>query len=589
MQTHLVRARRRTSTSTAITLSTVVLLCGASCGAPAEEPQEEVAVEVEEAAAAHQNQSSSSAIAISRSLMIVDLPTLGALRPGGGERFSLKRVLGQLAATAGVDQPISALGLYRRIWDTNNTKAQGYIPDGQHCDDETDAHGQPALNGFPLECPRQEGVLADTSAHHPFCSGPGCDPYSPIAIVNRFDLAPPNGQSCGQYRIIFGKGVGASPVETAGNPDSNNRNLLIFEAVLPNPNPSEGLAACAPVVAHWAALSRMPSPSQRARELDRFFFEGVAGFAPAFKFAHFTGAVDPETNTQTSGQIRANQFMFAVDKQPWQLREYTLSRACKGHGHHRTCGARVKMVPPKINPEARLFDDGYRSRRARAFRDPENPSGFFGQIAELARQDLNLLNMNGLSPRFNGAQSTSSPVLPDPETPVLQDTNYLARFDPSGPFASDIQDALTHLGSSLTPVQIVRRAQTQSCAGCHELSTSTAAFFGGSADANDVGFSRLWPDAALGAFPIPPIPAFTQVSESLLVPLSPTADCAACVANPTTCRCAWAISEALEEVFLPFRRDNMATFMSGMHWSHGSYVSYTPGDAHSRVTGSPHN
>ena len=520
-------------------------------------------------------------IDISRSLAVTDLPTLGAKSAGGPERFTLERVLGRIAATSGLGASFGAAQLYQRLFDTNNTKAGGFVPDGQHCDDEKDAQGNPTLNGAPLECPRQEGVLADLAAHHPFCSGEHCDPYSPIAIVNRFDLAPANGQTCGQYRIVFGKGVGATPVDTAGNQDVLDRNLIIFEAVLRNPTPSKGLPGCAPVVEFWAGLSKINDFAQRAAELDRFFFKGLPGFEPAITFDNFTGNVDRFTGVQLSGQIRTNQFMFNVSTQAWQLREYTVARDCSKA--HQPCGPRVLMVPPKINPDSRLFDPNNTSPAALAFRNPYTPFGFISQVSALAIRDLNLLNMNGLDPAFNGAQSTSSPNL---GAQVLDDSNYNVIFDPASSFAGSIQAELTRIGSDLTPTEIVRRAQSQACAGCHELATSTAGIFGGSPNANGLGDGLTWPDATFGLIPLN---AFTQTSEQILVPLANGVTCdVACTANPTTCQCAWAVSPALTDVFLPFRRDNMIAFLSRLYNGVGGWID-DPDPAPSRMKGSPDN
>jgi hypothetical protein len=481
-------------------------------------------------------------------------------------------VLGYVAASRGA--ALDAAGLYQRLFDTNNRKADGYVADGQHCDDVKDASGQAVLNGFPIECPRQEGRLADLKSHHPFCSGTGCDPYTPVAITSRLDLAPPNGENCGQYRIVFAKGVGQEPLATAGNPLVLNRVMMIFEAVVPNPKPHRGLEGCAKVVKYWADLSKEDDPSERARKLDAFFFRGARGLDPALDWSHFTGAVDPVTGVQMSGQIRANQFMMDPTTggggQMWQLREYHLARTCSGAGKHRTCKLKVRMDPTLVNPPSSLFDETYQSPAALAFRDPWRKDGFIAQVPKLAAGDLNLIDLSGLSRAFNSGQSTSSPAF-IPGTPPLDDANYAIMFDPAGPFAANIQAALDRIKSPLTPTEIVRRAQTQACAGCHELSTSTAPFFGGSADANQIGGGLVWPDAALG----PEVPglgrlaAFTQISDSLLVPLADGVTCdTACTACPETCQCAWAVSPALSTSFLPFRQKGMADFLSSLH-GHG--------------------
>ena len=500
-----------------------------------------------------------------RSVAVIDLPTLAATDENGNPRFSLQRVLNQIMVTSAAAMGGGATELYRRLFDTNNNKALGVFADGQHCDDTRDAGGNAVLNGFAVQCPRQEGVLADMSAHNPFCSDNalgGCDPYSAVAITNRFDLAPPDGRTCGQYRIVFGKGTGGqTPVATAGNHNPNDRNLIIFEAVLPNPQPFRGLAGCAPVVEYWASLSALPTAAKRAKALDKFFFKGIFGFEPAIKFSHYTGASVPQTGVLLSGQIRTNGFMFSAGQQPWQLREFNLERACPGN--FKPCVARVKLVTTKVNPAASLFDETDVSATALAFRDPSTARGFFSQIGSLASNDITRINMDVLGPQFNVAQSTSSPKFFG--IPPLQDSNYAAFFNPAGTFAANIQTRLDQLGSALTPTQIVRRAQTQACAGCHELSTTTGPIFGGGLDANQLGGGLVWPDAAKGGPAVGFTQAFAQTSEVNLQPIDPASAVVcdtACTAEPRTCQCEWVISPAMLDVFLPARKTNMATFLA---------------------------
>ena len=501
-------------------------------------------------------------IDVRRSLAVIDLPTLSAVDEHGSPRFSLERVLARLLATSGASMNGGPKELYARLFDTNNTKAQGFVADGQHCDDTKDAGGNPVLNGFPIQCPRQEGVLADLTTHDPFCSGPtGCDPYSPVAIINRFDLAPPDGRTCGQYRIVFGKGSGGeTPVAGAGNHVPFDRNLIIFEAVLPNPRPDQGLAGCAPVVEHWAGLSAQATPAQRGKALDRFFFKGISGFEPAVKFSHYLGTSIPLTGVPLSGQIRTNQFMFTVGQQAWQLHELNLERVCPDV--HKPCIARVRQVTAKINPAASLFDETDTRPLSLAFRDPGTPRGFFSQIATLAREDVTTISMDVLDPQFSTAQSTSSPTI---NLPRLDDTNYNVFFDPAGPFAANIQTKLNAMGSALTPTQIVRRAQTQACAGCHELSTTTGPIFGGAVGANQLGGGLVWPDVAKGGPAVGFLQAFAQTSEVNLQPIDPASAVVcdtACTANPQTCACEWVISPAMTDVFLPARKARMAAFLA---------------------------
>ena len=83
---------------------------------------------------------------------------------------------------------------------------------------------------------------------------------------------------------------------------------------------------------------------------------------------------------------------------------------------------------------------------------------------------------NGMDDRYNSGQSQASGG-------VASETNYTARFGSApSPLRSDIQAALTALGSSLTPDEIVARAQALSCAGCHRLNNNVA-----------VGGGLTWP------------------------------------------------------------------------------------------------
>ena len=85
-------------------------------------------------------------------------------------------------------------------------------------------------------------------------------------------------------------------------------------------------------------------------------------------------------------------------------------------------------------------------------------------------------------------------------------------------FARAIQARLNRLGSTLTPEETVRRARTQSCAGCHQLSN------------NDViGDGLVWP----------PSLGFVHIHEQLTEQINGTDH--------------FRISPALADVFLPHR------------------------------------
>jgi hypothetical protein len=218
------------------------------------------------------------------------------------KNFSFETVLKQIMTTGKSKQ--SALSFYDQLLDTLN-----------------DPPCTGTINGFPVECPRPEGILASTN---PF-TGDGKVKgglLTPVALVNRFDLAPTNGANCGQYRVVFGM---------HDLPSGVGRFLIILEAVMPNPAfPKQGLTACLPIAQFWDNLSA-PGITQEAfvSQLQDFYFKGIAGaegnpdFPPVISAANY--GVGFPTNTNT-GQIRTNFLDSpAID---WQLRQFEISQTC---------------------------------------------------------------------------------------------------------------------------------------------------------------------------------------------------------------------------------------------------------------------
>ena len=136
--------------------------------------------------------------------------------------ISLEDVLGQLARDSRI-VGLTARDLWDQWWDTQNTSPGLGL--GVNCDTFADSQGNPAINGFPIECPRNEGDEINAEPFNPET----LSFYEPIALVNRMDLMPDNGDNCGEHRVIFARRSGVN--------NDLRRNLLIFEAVLPNPNP----------------------------------------------------------------------------------------------------------------------------------------------------------------------------------------------------------------------------------------------------------------------------------------------------------------------------------------------------------------
>ncbi|WP_437753516.1 hypothetical protein [Sorangium sp. So ce1389] len=371
--------------------------------------------------------------------------------------FTLSSVLQQLITSVGSDQ--APLELYQRWWDTQNDDSHSFFgdPDTIHCDDVTDSNGAALLNGFPYTCPRNEGVLAGTNPFNPA----GDHFMEPVALVNRFDLAPEDGSNCGEYRIVYAK-KSSSAID---------RNFIIFEAKLPNPNPECGVAACLPVAEFWANLSTM-TETQRSVALEGFYFNGLPGFAPVIQASNFMDG---------TGQIRTNQFMRtarpALPAQPWTLREFKLDVGTDFLDN--SVRLFVKPVTVKENPFGGLFSASF---------NPSDPRGAAFQSDFLGALD-------GLVPLGNDENNISLGTLPNPddynpgESIADSSSDYRVHLQGNTAFIADIDTALAPIlvnrslwPNAVTAEEAADRATTQSCAGCHQLSSG-----------DDLGGLHLWP------------------------------------------------------------------------------------------------
>jgi len=386
---------------------------------------------------------------IRRSLVVTEHPMLTG--------FSLERVMNQLVSQSGV-AGLTATKLFQQLWDTQN--AGPGLGLGPHCDDTVDPTYGSVINGYPYTC---RGTLAEggEAACDPFAVNSTCG-YIPIALFNRFDLAPRNGAHCGEHRIVYAR--------ASGRTDARARNLIIFEAVLPNPHPVQGLKGCKKIADFWGDLSKDASLTRRAASLENFYFKGLANVEPVVHVDHYGNM------SGGYGQIRTNQFIQpdSITPRVWSLREFKLIKGCA------TSPCTLKMVPVtnKTNPFGPLFNVASEDPNALAFQ-AYLPS----QIVDLNATSLAGLRMD-VPDVYNSAQSQAS---------GSTETNYLLNFGtaPSS-FRSGIDAALVAAGSTLRADDIVARAQTQSCAGCHRLSNNAA-----------LGGGLIWP-ASLG---------FTHVSE----------------------------------------------------------------------------
>ncbi len=345
-------------------------------------------------------------------------------------RFSVARIMDHILASSGAPRPAGGAELFQRWWDTQNSSANAVFADNPHCDD---AGG--TINGFPVACPRNEGALATAL--------PGS--HFPVALIYRPDLAAADGSTCGEARIVIAK-----------PPDASGRNLAIFEASIPNPSPGCGLAGCGKIARFWAGLSSIDGFAQRLDALERFYFAGLGEAQDGVATAPALDAANlglPDDGGARRGQIRTNQFMTGPSLPLWQLREHRLARDCGG-----AAGCRLFFEPAgdKTNPWGPLFNDNDPHPLGPAFRGE-----LLGQLRALAPQDVNAIGL-AVSEVFDAGQS-------DAQGPPARYGFHFTQGDPAG-FRRALSDELAALAIPLTPDNVVARATTQSCGGCHQLS-----------------------------------------------------------------------------------------------------------------------
>jgi hypothetical protein len=387
-----------------------------------------------------------------RSLFVRDAATLNA-----GVDFSLNRTLTQIANQVVATVPgTTAASIFRQLWDTQNTAAAAQVANSPHCDDNGST-----VNGYPIQCPRAEGNEAvGTNAQIVARMGD----YKVLALVNRLDLAHKGWRNCGEFRIIYGK-----------DPGAGQKNLIIFEAVLPNPRPGcrEG---CVPVAEFWKSLSTIDSGLTRAQNLETFYYTGLPGFRPVVHVSHYSATgVSGGYGSSGSGQIRTNQFL----QSPWTLREYKTLIDCSVS----PCAFNMVPIMVKVNPFPLLWneDDPH----------PNGPDFRADTVAQLSRLSHNDMMKIGYDVELKHDDGES----------VSQIT---------GPFNDDYREHMngatgvafrTLLGSgSLTAEQIANRALTQSCHGCHQPSMFGLAVPGSIGTVNApvgaaVATTDRWPDA----------------------------------------------------------------------------------------------
>jgi hypothetical protein len=373
------------------------------------------------AAQFHASRPPSKPLSMARSFAVTDKAIVSS------SSFTLDRVLTQLVARSGVTS-VTAQQLIRQMFDTQTPRPGLADATAPHCDD-TILNGVPSFNGFPRRCPTAEATLAAT----PYTS----DEWFTLGLINRFDVAPPDGSNCGQYRLVF--------AHRENDPSKIQRLHLIFEAVLPNPHPEAGLAGCRPVAQFWSDLSSIDSMDLRRQRLEKFFFEGLDGFAPV---------VDPPNFAEPGGIRSLQQRAPPGGQRFYQVR---LAKNCEAGD------CTLRMVPDVIenSPFGLLADGRNTSSAAHAFRDE-----FIKQVATLAIDDINLFHMQ-IPKQFLMVESNPNN---DVNTEAIDAAFDAGKTSAEGAdFKNRIQAELTRAGSTITPENVMRRAAFESCFACHGL------------------------------------------------------------------------------------------------------------------------
>jgi hypothetical protein len=346
-------------------------------------------------------------IDIRRSLVVTETDILSA--------FDFQRVVQTLTDRSGT--PTTALQLYRQWFDTQNPKPGLAVANAPHCDDFI-VDGKPAFNGFARTCPTPEGILATSD---PFAA----HDYTPTGITMRLDKAPADGSNCGQYRIVYAKTTLTFPAELH----------IIFEPVLPNPNPSAGIEGCRPVAQFWADLSGIDSISERRTRIEHFFFDGIPGFEPVLQPSHFTAESGGGIRTfqATTPSVFAQFFQFHLQQQPSGL----------------------LMVPGTLEDATSplLFNGGLTTPLGDEFRQ-----FFISQVATLAINDV-----NGFYDRIPDKYLMGETSNDSPQSGMIQ-----GAASPGGQaFKGAITAELQRIGSNLTSNDVILRATMLNCLGCH--------------------------------------------------------------------------------------------------------------------------
>lgn len=322
---------------------------------------------------------------------------------------SLRQVFKALATNGGHSGDDNLL--FNQIWDSFASAPNSQVPSAIHCGDEINADGEPSLNGYRIDCDRQERFHVND-----------IDSFFPTAFVNRMDLAPANGAHCGQQRMIFAS-------------NSQGRAFMILEAQIPNPHPELGIDGCRPLAQFWMDQNNISDPKERGLRLQQAFITG--GAKGLEEFPPFYTA---ENLTVGSGQIRTNQF----DSGPWTLREFKLALD----------GENLAAVPFPVaeSPNGQLWNENNPLPQGEACRQ-----NFLSALDGVLTDDMSLMSF------------VVDSACKDSESRNDSSEDYGSQLSNSPGLQGLIEEKLASVGSPLNAFDVANRARfAGSCMGCHQ-------------------------------------------------------------------------------------------------------------------------
>jgi hypothetical protein len=363
------------------------------------------------------------------------------------EYLTLERVLSSVASDGQ-----SAADLYRALVTSFRPRADGETDGSPRCDDESPVYSVPltdaekyggapsqfsTLNGFPVPCPSEAAALEYQLGA-----------WKPLSVVNRFDLAPAQGENCGEQHLNFYYDTSFS-----GQPASPSRAYLRFAAVISNPAPELGLEGCRPIVDFWASLSRADYdvPEKRARAHEFAFLGGPLTSwtnEPSEIQELFGGGFSSFMSAAYFGRLGRLQWLFFGNYGTWYFFEHAFMPGA--------AGGVVRRPLTQSLPVAALLE-GHEKR-------DQCVSELLASTETLLSEDMNQLVMNLDPDCFAGTSRSSDPHFSDP---------------PTAPLAQDLRDQLDdrvssqHWDLGLGGWDVAVRADfAGTCVGCHALPSS---------------------------------------------------------------------------------------------------------------------